>query len=434
MADVNDTNGMSKRLQQQYRLLDESHENGELEPRDYRSILDHAENRRADDSMGDTTVKNDIQNLRLSAIRADTPLVDMESADVNRLKNTLETEHGVGNGIEAYKRALRVFFDRHLGREWTDTCGGLVANDIRDDEQYDPRDALSEDDIQTLLDATDNERDRALTAFLAYTGVRIGLATSLRVKDVRDLDTPHAVFRPNPDGPIKEIPVQDYPVNEAALALRRYVREAHPGRGREDFPEWPLFCKRIRIDYDDPQANALHTESARKAYRKLRDCEVVNKPVNPHNFRHSLVTRMLADDHDSTDLMTQFAWSSSNVEEMIEYYQGLTRDDRLKRLWRNAGITVAEDGDPEDKEPRECHNCGTENHPAADLCKRCSAAISDEAEQAVKKSRDVREQAADEGMSAESIDPEEIEALKAIRDAVDDPEALASKLAALGGE
>jgi integrase len=418
MVDVDDTNGLSKRLAQQYRLLEEAHDAGDVDAADYDAILNHVANRRADDSLGDTTVANDLQNLRLAAVRADTPLVDMDSSDVNRLKHTLETEYGVGNGIEAYKRALRVFFDQHLGREWVNDCGGLRSADIREGEQYDPRDALSKDDITTLLEALDNPRDRALTAFLAHTGVRIGLATSLRVKDVYDLNTEFAVFRPNPDGPIKDVPVQDYPINGATLYLRRYLNEAHPGRDRADFDEWPLFCKRIRVDHDNPQENALHTESARKVYRKLRDAEVVDKPCNPHNFRHSLVTRMLAEGHDSTDLMTQFAWSASNLEEMIDYYQGLTRDDRLKRMWRNAGITVAED-DPEDRGDRECHNCGHDNSPTADFCERCSAAISREAKRRTDRVRAAKQQATDEAIG--STDPEMIAKLSEFLNAVDDP-------------
>lgn len=391
MADVNDTRNVQQTLAKEWERLDRARDDGDLDPRDHEEIRDYIEDREVG---GDklTTIVTYLQKLRLWAVRADTPLVDMERNDVNQAVKQLtapkdEGGYGVGNGIEGYKNALRPFLRDHLRREWvTDhrghtACGGLKPDTSNKNggDHYNPDDALLEADITDLKEAAKNPRDRAFVAFLSYTGVRISLALSLRIKDLSGIDTDHATFRPNPDAEqLKGVPIQDFVLDKATLPVRQFLREGHPHpRNHPKREEAPLFPVVQGYDPEDPEGSAWSYNGARDALKRLADRGGVERPVNPHNFRHSLATRMLASgDHDPTDFQTVFAWDSRTLTEMIDYYQGVKREDLLDRLRQNRGYEVdIEDGEAEP--PKECHVCGHENEPTAEVCDQCSADISE---------------------------------------------------------
>ena len=382
MANLNDVNGMADSLVHQHGLLDNGLEAGDIDPADHHAIREHIAEQRSNDGYADSTVKTYLMNLRLAASRAQMPLTEMNCLDVVALKKTLQSPpYNIENGIDSYKRALRPFFRDYLGREWVDDCGALASINPRAGKHYDPQDALNESEIMTLIEAARDPRDRALIAFLAFTGARISLTCSLRIRDLDGLNGPEATFTPNPNGNAnKRVPIQPYPLNKAVRYVRRFVNEGHPHH--QDADNWldaPLFPVKQGYNPAEPNTKALGPHGARNTLRRTARRTTIEKPVNPHNFRHSLVTRMMANGHDTTDLQTQFAWSPSTVEEMVEYYQGVEREDRLKRLWKNAGIAL-KDEEEDVVEPVVCYNCEIENPPGANVCYNCSANLSKKAE------------------------------------------------------
>ena len=377
MASINDTHGVLGDIKTERTRVQQAAEDGLMDPRDRDAILTFVTVREGDDNLSPHTIYDDIAKLRLSAVRADIPLVDIDPNGVLALKKTLQSEYGVTSGIENYKRVLRLFLRDHLGHEWADDLTSLAFTQHRDNGYYDPADALTEDDITTLLEAAHDSRDRALIAFLAYTGARIGLTLSLRVRDLDDIDTDMATFRPNP-GSInnKDIAQHRFPLNEATLYVRRFLHEDHPHpRDADNWPDAPVFPLKHDYDPDQPDQSALGGRGAQNVLSRTTARTDISKPTNAHNFRHSLVTRMLASgDFDTTDFRFQFGWKPGSIEAMIDYYQGLTDDERLKRLWRRHGLVIPD----EDTEYRirTCRTCGHEVPRNANYCPVCATAVS----------------------------------------------------------
>jgi len=138
------------------------------------------------------TIVNNINRLRLASERADGQLVDMDLADVNELVFDLSHEHGLADGtVRNYRKALRVFFDER-GEDW--------AEDIKigasPERSVDPDELLDDEEVNALLEAAGNARDKCLVALLADTGLRIGAIASLRSETSTSVAKRNGVHQP----------------------------------------------------------------------------------------------------------------------------------------------------------------------------------------------------------------------------------------------
>jgi integrase/recombinase XerD len=65
-------------------------------------------------------------------------------------------------------------------------------------EQVEPKDLLTDSEVEKLLGTCRNARDRALIAVLLDSGLRVGAVGSLMVENV-ELNTNSGIIRPNKD-------------------------------------------------------------------------------------------------------------------------------------------------------------------------------------------------------------------------------------------
>lgn len=86
-----------------------------------------------------------------------------------------------------YRNDLKQFLDFCHRRGWTEHTGLYLLGGVSDKSTRTNRDRfrMSREEVIRLMDAATDPRDRALIAFVANTGVRIGEALALRVKDLR---------------------------------------------------------------------------------------------------------------------------------------------------------------------------------------------------------------------------------------------------------
>lgn len=374
--DVNDPQGFGQKLANERQRL----QNAGLDDRDREAIERHAAKLRAEDKAESTVMKR-LSNLRLAGQRGPRPLVEYGLDDYTELVGALRGEYGLGGGTVAqYKVALRVFY-RFLHRHddyseygWHEEID-ISSSRSRGDGGRDYG-RLTRPAIEVLKDACANQRDRALVSFLYDTGVRVGLAASLRVGDLSELDSDRPTFTPNPDASgLKGTAVQAYPLYFSAHELRQWVRKDHPAGGTDAAP---LFSRLpANFDHDSPAKNALHTTYLESRLGDLGEQAGLDVPTNPHSFRHSCVARLLDQGYTRQDLKARLAWEPSAVDELAARYDERSREDELSRLDELEGREVdrSDGADGEGERTVACPVCGTMAPAAARFCPACASPL-----------------------------------------------------------
>lgn len=384
MANVNDTNNTLGKLENQWKMLRED----DIDDRDRNAIEKFVRvHRKGLNDHPPSTLYADLSTLRNASDRADTPLIDMNLGDVRQLFEKLitpEDQGGYGvnpqSGIGGYSRALRVFFrwlDNHPNYDgygfWDD-----IESPSKRVKRVSEDQILSEDDVRDLKEAALNSRDKALIEFLADTGARISMASQLRVGDIYDLDTDRPYYKPNPEAiNHKGAPNKRYPVLYSQAELRTYLNQHH----FDPQPEAPLWHVLRGYDRTNPEQGALSGARIRDLLRECKERAGIDKPVNPHNFRHTAITRLSKTGHTPKEIQHVAGWAD---DRMLEAYDHTTDVERNEQLRARAGFIDEIDAGTTPPTPQMCGNCREKLNPETRFCPNCGAATTEKARTALK--------------------------------------------------
>lgn len=361
-------------------------------------------------------------------------LLDTTAEEFNDLIDRMHDDKGKSKvTLSGYQVAAEKFYRYHnLGVDPAE----INIYKERSEPRYDETDMFTEEEVEALRNAcgeTKNTmRNRALLELLIFTGQRIRALVTLRIGDV-ELNPPgadnHGYIYLNDDydreqgGGLKGATVRGR--KRPMFGATKYVRdwiEYHP---HGDDPDAWLFIgdpSHWKTDPNDHWAKV----SADQVLRRIGEYADVDKPVNAHNFRHYCATVLYRDydlDRDTIRMLFGHVEGSNALEET---YSHLFDEDYIRKAEEALGYREQEERSP--FTPETCPTCGELLEEHWRQCPNCQEVFgpSDDFEESV---ADARERATEAAI--ESTDPEEIEAIKAIIDAVDDPAALAERLATL---
>lgn len=368
-----------------------------------------------------TTKSNDLAESTLwqylSALRRiskyrDEPIIEIDGDGLDALAFEMMHDpelgqHGGGlskRTVIHYQETV-VTFLKSLGYEWPEDYEPMKRDRTG---KVDPGEMLDAEDIQALITAANNQRDVALVEFLADTGARLTLMASLRVKDV-DLDGDRAVFRPNPNAKgLKDAPIKPYPVIDSKASLRSYLRYTHP---RPDDGNAAFFHKIER--WDESEDGGMAPNTVRKTLKRLADRAGLDKPTNPHQFRHSAITRMWREGYSKQQIQHRVAWTLDT--DMWSKYVHLHAEDMNETIFADSGAVEASSDHEKIRHP--CGNCRTTLAPHHRHCPNCGEPATPEA----RRERDrFEDEVFDLGMDADT-DTEQAVARR-LRAALDDPQ------------
>lgn len=401
MADINDIRGMSEQAGGQSKKLEKARNNGEITPDDYNAIDSCSDHYVGRDWNSAGTKRDRLSQLRLSATRSDTPLTDFASIDdVNTLLDThADAGAASANAQRGYSAALRAFFaflDEH--DDWgsfpfhdsiTPKTGLKADTDdepdsVTDDEgKIKPDEVLDWSDVLSLQRHASDPRDKTFITFLADTGLRVAAACQLRIGDIHAIDSERPWFTPNRNATgqkgLNSSDIDKFPIHDSISYLRPWLNTQHP-EAPDPHPDAPLFP--IRRGYDSkPRAEcAAAPRTLHDQIDKAADAAEIEKPVNPHAFRHACVKRLkLEYDYDWPELRDALGWSDDSVSEMAQRYGRLDTDERYDRLWEKRGVEIDGDDDGDGVDPKQnCRNCGTIADAAAEFCPQCGATLDED--------------------------------------------------------
>lgn len=412
VANINDTNNTLGKLENQWDLLREA----DIDERDRQAIREFVRlERQRNQNRSPSTLYNDLTGLRNASSRAETPIVDMDIADVRELFETLcapeeDGGYGVKGGLYNYERALTEFFNWLDDEPDCDDYGfaDRIETSSQSVDRVNEDQMLTQEEVTDLKQAATNARDKALIEFLADTGARISLASQLRVGDIYGLDTDQAYYKPNPNGVgHKDAPDKRYPIIYSQSEVREYINRHHIDP-RDEAPLWHILRG---YDESNPEAGAVSGDRIRDMLRSCRDRCDVEKPVNPHNFRHSAITRLSKTGHTPQQIKHVAGWAD---DRMLDAYDHTTDVERNDELRAKAGIIEEDDAGSTPPTPTTCGNCRARLGADERFCSNCGAPVTPDARDAANKFDDAVFQ------SAAAADGELVEALEDFRELVDE--------------
>ena len=167
----------------------------------------------------------------------------------------------------------------------------------------------------------------------------------------------------------------------------------------------------------------------RAALRKIADRAGVDKPPNPHNFRHYFVTTCKRDYGMDDATIKHLIGHGQGSRIMETTYQHLNDEDHIEAAEVAAGIREEEDESP--LTPQVCPTCAEQLDPGAKACPGCGTVFAPNAKTVEDEIQDDMKQ------SYKQTDPEDTdtqEKLDTLDNLLDDPEVKTALLEKLGAE
>lgn len=338
----------SNRLQSAYDRIDtdDVHDTDKGEIRTCIERLDRA----------DTTRAGYCRRLVFLSEHADSPLTDMDTEEMNDTAWSLgEAREWAGSTLAQAQSALQRFAEyRGLDPEEIDVTSE------RSDSSIDPRTVLTPTEFHDMRANASNMRDKALIDLLGYTGQRLRVIQTLRIRDV---DPEEGVWHmPDSDG-LKgaDKTGSKRPLLGARKAVSEWI-DMHPTQDPDDH------LITTREGYGTSRGDVggeISQQSIRYALKQAAERAGINKPVNPHAFRHFFVTtcKTQYDMDDGTVKHLIGHTEGSNVMETT--YRHLSDDDHIEAAEEAFGIGT---DDEESLTPPVCPTCNAPLAPSMASC------------------------------------------------------------------
>lgn len=336
---------------------------------------------RIDGRVTISTMEAYLRRCRLGSERCEVPLLDLTLDSWHDFVFQLRHEHELSDStVQSYENAILLYLQEMTDAEWPDDADRTSV----DTEGPCADDILAEPDIHDLITTARHQRDVAFIEFLADTGCRLSMALSLRVKDV-SLGTP-STYTPNSKARgLKGADIAEYPLIDAAAAIRTYLNTAHP---RPDNPDVALFhkVKPAAREGDGRWSDdgGVAPNAMRQQLSRIADRAGVSKPTNPHAFRHSAITRMVREGYSRSQIEHRVHWTLDT--DMWETYEHITSTEHNDDIFREAGVLDPEDGP--DRVRKQCGNCTTSLAPHHEFCPTCGQPSTPGASETVDEGRD----------------------------------------------
>lgn len=295
---------------------------------------------------------------------------NFKEAAIDDIKNTVAwlNKRDVADATKVdTKTILKQFYKWLNNGEYPDTVKWIKTTRKRSNRIL-PKNILTEEDIQKLLNTAKNTRDKAIIAILWETGARIGELIDLKIGDLEDHKHGKKITIKGKTGPRR------IPLISSIPHLQAWINN-HPQGKDDEAPLWVNIGTRNH-------GNKMEYRAIRKTLSKIIDRTELKKPSNPHHFRHSRAT-YLANRFTESQLCEWFGWiQGSNMPGKYVHLSGRDIDATYSRLHG-----IEDDSKPEKSImiPINCPRCETKNDPKAWCCQRCGQALSKKAFEEVEK-------------------------------------------------
>ena len=281
---------------------------------------------------------------------------------VSEIKNTKikwghSEEHlPTENGLQAYLVTLKRFYKWHLGKNksYPECVEWIKIGNAHPSKQVRPESLITQEEVNQLIEASKNTRDKAIFSTLYDSGVRLGELLSLRIKDIKFDDYGALLSVTGKTGP-RQVRV----VGNSVPYLRQWLN-VHPVKSKQDAL---VFC-----NIDRMKGNELTEHDIYSMIKKVSRRAGIQRRIHPHLFRHSRAT-ILASQVMEAPLESQMGWVHGSKQ--TKTYVHLSLRDQDNAILKAYGIKVKENEAIKEEMPKECPRCHRSNPSTSLFCNTC---------------------------------------------------------------
>jgi integrase len=339
-------------------------DNDEILPENKKLILDF-DDENAINNIKDSTRLGYLIILRQLGEFTKTPFKELKKEDVKKfltmLKKGYKSKRKSGmyheTSITIYKGKIKKFFQwvYQLQRHYYPECVNWLITSMKSNNTKLPKDLLTEEEIEKMVNISTHSRDKAITSILYESALRMGEFRSLKIKDFifDNYGAKIQVSGKTGDRLVRIVKSTPY--------LKQWLNE-HPKKDNDAFV-WINISKHQQAKFLELMTkNGIRTLLQRQA--RLSN---VNKKIYPHLLRHSRLT-VLANKLTEAQLREFAGWEKDSM--MAERYVHLSSRDIDDAVLKAEGrIKVKE----ETTKPKTvfCYKCKTENPKENKYCYNC---------------------------------------------------------------
>lgn len=222
---------------------------------------------------------------------------------------------------------------------------------------------LAPEEVGRIASGTTNLRDRAFVLVLYESGARAGELLGLRLQDVTRSE--HGGFLLHVDGKTGK---RTIPLFESAVPALSAWLAAHPAKDEPTSPLW------VQTQATDRLGTAVGYGGMFKVIRLAAKRAGVEKPINPHNFRHSRASAVAQNPAISTSVLEKyFGWrAGSSMAATYVHLSGREVEDAMARA---IGVEKPQAPKKSSSLPRTCGRCSFVNDAASKYCGQCASPL-----------------------------------------------------------
>ncbi len=221
-----------------------------------------------------------------------------------------------------------------------------------------PDEILTEEEVNRMVDCSNNLRDKALVLMLYESGCRISELLTVNIRNVQFDDYGAVLLVTGKTGDRRVRIIASAPKLASWL-------ENHPLRRDVDAPLWVSLSQNNRHD-------RLSYRASKCILQELAKQAGIRKRIYPHLFRHSRAT-FLARYLTESQLKHHFGWVQSS--NMASTYVHLSGRDVDSALFNIAGIEVKKNENESLMRTVPCFRCQQKNSPTSKFCMRCGSPL-----------------------------------------------------------
>ena len=273
--------------------------------------------------------------------------------------------------ISDFKKVLKKFVkyvnDGELPKFWKDIHAEKIGSRYKRPDQM-----ITYDELQALLKACKNDRDKALISLLWDSGIRASEVLKLQVKD----------FQKSRDALYAVLDIQEGSKNykqrtvvltgDSVVLVPQYI-DFLKDFLKDKFNENGFLF--IGIGKEKPGENLTY-DDLRSIIKKVLKRSGIEKEMSPHLFRHSAATRMAVDVPIQV-FTKQMGWSSNK---MADNYTHMDSKGQIMAILKASGIPITDEElkKPLAKVTRRCQRCKEVNTGSSRFCSNCGSPMKPE--------------------------------------------------------
>jgi integrase len=275
---------------------------------------------------------NSIGKLRIIKYRTDLKIVKGKYYLKDFLEMATEDLKDIIRRIEASdyadwtKRDLKVVtrkFVKWLNQKYNKTIDTSFIKITMKNKHKLPEELLTQEEIERMVEACNNIRDRTLISVLYESGCRISELLGLKIKNVQFDEYGAILIIPNGKTGSRRIRI----INSAVL-LKSYI-ESHLIKEEQGW----LWITNFNRKNGNHKCSLLNSGSVRKILKQSAKQSGIQKNVYPHLLRHSRATH-LANILTEAQMKEFFGWTQgSNMASIYVHLSGRDVDDALLKAY-----------------------------------------------------------------------------------------------------